>query len=228
MRLSISGDGYRLGLHRIQPFEESEWPTYPFGLRTAFDSYRRHVAVREPRWVQSTYAGRAKHFLATTNPLNVLASDAQLDAAKQLVEEYKAGLHPALGEDEIWRAKQLVDSAFHPDTGKKNILAGRMAFQVPGNMIITGCMMTFYRSTPADVFLQFMNQTFNSIINYTNRNASTGVSKEQLHTRQPARPPWPRPLDSTAGCPSVPSSANGIVGRASEINIGHNICFKIS
>uniref|UniRef100_K3XAG8 Sidoreflexin n=1 Tax=Globisporangium ultimum (strain ATCC 200006 / CBS 805.95 / DAOM BR144) TaxID=431595 RepID=K3XAG8_GLOUD len=134
----------------------------------------------EPRWDQSSFAGRAKHFFVTTNPLNVLASDAELDAARQKVLEYRAGLHPHMDEDEIWRAKQLVDSAFHPDTGEKNFILGRMSFQVPGNMLITGCMMTFYRSTPAVVFWQFMNQTFNSIVNYTNRNASTGVSNDQL------------------------------------------------
>ncbi|KAE8895193.1 Sideroflexin-1 [Phytophthora fragariae] len=173
------------------------------------------VNLDAPRWDQSTYAGRAKHFLATTNPLNVLASDAELDAAKQLVEEYKAGLHPSLSEDEIWRAKQLVDSAFHPDTGEKNFLAGRMACQVPGNMVITGCMMTFYRSTPAVVFWQFMNQTFNSIVNYTNRNASTGVSQEQLLQAYAAA--------STASVATAlglnrwvskrPKLSNGLVGR---------------
>ncbi|KDO25546.1 hypothetical protein SPRG_08736 [Saprolegnia parasitica CBS 223.65] len=135
----------------------------------------------EPRWDQSTFEGRAKHFLTTTNPLNVLASDADLDAAKALVEQYKAGREPAgIKDEDVWAAKHLYDSAFHPDTGEKNFILGRMAFQVPGNMAITGCMMTFYRSTPAVIFWQFMNQTFNSIVNYTNRNASTGVTTEQL------------------------------------------------
>ncbi|CAI5722807.1 unnamed protein product [Peronospora destructor] len=173
------------------------------------------VNLDAPRWDQSTYAGRVQHFFATTNPLNVLASDADLDAAKKLVEEYKAGEHRHMSVDKIWRAKQLVDSAFHPDTGEKNMLIGRMAFQVPGNMVITGCMMTFYRSTPAVVFWQFMNQTFNSIVNYTNRNASTGVSQEQLLQAYVAA--------STASVATAlglnrwvakrPKLSNGIVGR---------------
>ncbi|RYG64422.1 hypothetical protein EON64_14035 [archaeon] len=141
------------------------------------------IDLDRPRYDQSTFEGRAKHFFLTTNPLNVLASDEDLQRAKDIVEAYRAGREdPNLSEDEIWQAKQLYDSAFHPQTGEKLFILGRMSFQVPGNMLITGSMMTFYKSTPAVVFWQTVNQTFNAVVNYSNRNASAGVSNEQLGT----------------------------------------------
>jgi len=143
----------------------------------------KRLDIDNPRYDQNTFEGRAKHFFATTNPLNVLATDEQLEKARQIVTAYRLGTEDKnLTEDEIWAAKELYDSAYHCQTGEKLFILGRMSFQVPGNMSITGCMMTFYKSTPQVIFWQVANQSFNAVVNYTNRNTSAGVTNEQLGT----------------------------------------------
>ena len=47
------------------------------------------IDLSKPRWSQETFIGRFKHFLQTTDPRNIFASEKELDAAKQLVQSYK-------------------------------------------------------------------------------------------------------------------------------------------
>jgi tricarboxylate carrier len=106
---------------------------------------------------------------------------AELDGAKTLLEQYRLKQEPpGTTHEEVWRAKVIYESAFHPQTGEKNFFLGRMSCQVPANMIITGAMMTWYKSNTATILLQWANQTFNATANYTNRNASSKITNEML------------------------------------------------
>lgn len=137
--------------------------------------------IDAPRWDQSKFMGRLKHFFNVTDWRTVALSNSRLDEAKALVESCRAGsVPPGTTKEQLHYAKKLYDSAFHPDTGDRMNLIGRMSFQVPGGMAITGFMLQFYRTVPAVVFWQWVNQSFNALVNYTNRNAASPITPKQI------------------------------------------------
>lgn len=140
------------------------------------------INLDAPRYDQSTFLGRAKHFFTVTDPKNILRSAKELEDAKELLLKYRQKQEPAGTTDaQIWTAKKVYESAFHPDTGDKMFLIGRMSAQVPMNMSICGCMLTFYKSTSAVLFWQWINQSFNAVVNYTNRSGDSLITNKWVY-----------------------------------------------
>ena len=137
--------------------------------------------IDEPLWNQSTFYGRFRHFYWMTNPLNCMHSNSELRDAKILLQKYRAFKEPTgTTQEQVRHAKKLYASSFHPDSGELQNMMGRMSFQVPGGMVIMGAMVTFYKTVPQVVFWQWVNQSFNALVNYTNRNADSDVSVGRL------------------------------------------------
>ncbi|XP_064545905.1 sideroflexin-2 [Drosophila montana] len=128
-----------------------------------------------------TFTGRFKYYAWMTDPRTALVSKERLMEAKKMVDNYRAGKQKDnLTPEEVKYNLKLYTSAFHPDSGELQNFAGRMSFQVPGGMLITGGMLAFYRTVSAVVLWQFINQSFNAVVNYTNRNANSPTSVTQL------------------------------------------------
>lgn len=47
------------------------------------------INIQEPRWDQSTFLGRARHFFTVTDPRNLLLSGDQLEASRNIVQNYR-------------------------------------------------------------------------------------------------------------------------------------------
>lgn len=56
---------------------------------SAIEGATDRINLDQPRYDQTTFDGRARHFFIVTNPLNLFASSGQLDQAKEIVQQYR-------------------------------------------------------------------------------------------------------------------------------------------
>ncbi|KAF9570472.1 hypothetical protein BGW38_008740, partial [Lunasporangiospora selenospora] len=65
------------------------------------------IDLSKPRYDQSTYLGRVRHFIKITSPLNLLVTPHRLEGAKTLIADYNSGrLPPNYDPSKLWRAKE--------------------------------------------------------------------------------------------------------------------------
>lgn len=81
---------------------------------------------------------------------------------------------------DLWRAKKVVDSTLHPDTGEPVLLPFRMSCFVLSNLVVTAGMLTPGLGTAGTIAWQITNQSLNVAVNYANANKSAPLSTQTL------------------------------------------------
>ncbi|KAL4820609.1 Tricarboxylate/iron carrier [Aspergillus spinulosporus] len=127
----------------------------------------------------NTYWGRVRHAADISDPRMLFVSSAGLEQAKRLISSYKQNEIPTMNA-ELWRAKKVVDSTLHPDTGEPVFLPFRMSCYVLSNLVVTAGMLTPGLRTTGTLLWQIANQSLNVAINNANSNKSTPLSVSQM------------------------------------------------
>ncbi|KAI3336490.1 sideroflexin-5 [Xylariaceae sp. AK1471] len=133
----------------------------------------------ESQYDLSTYWGRVRHTASITDPRTLLAGKSGLEDAKKLVMAYKQGEVKEM-TPELWKAKKIVDSTLHPDTGQPVLLPFRMSCFALSNLVVTAGMLTPGLSNVGTVLWQIGNQSLNVAINNANANKSTPLSYSKI------------------------------------------------
>ncbi|KAK2056396.1 tricarboxylate carrier [Colletotrichum caudatum] len=127
----------------------------------------------------STYWGRVRHNMGLTDPSTLLVGSTGLEQAKALLTDYKQGNITCM-TPELWKAKKVVDSTLHPDTGEPVLLPFRMSAFVLSNLVVTAGMLQPGLGTAGTIAWQVVNQSLNVAINSANANKSSPLSWRKL------------------------------------------------
>ncbi|CAK7215569.1 Sideroflexin FSF1 [Sporothrix bragantina] len=127
----------------------------------------------------NTYWGRVKHTAGITDPRTLLVGSTGLEQAKKAIVAYKQGEVKEM-TPELWKAKKILDSTLHPDTGEPVMLPFRMSAFVLSNLVVTAGMLTPGLGTTGTILWQVANQSLNVAINNANANKSTPLSYSKL------------------------------------------------
>ena len=107
---------------------------------------------------------------------NNFTTESDLATARALLAGFGSGTLPRTGPDgvsdsQLWAARKSLASATHPDTGEVVPLPFRMSMFMPSNLPISAGMLL---SGPgrAQMFWQWLNQSYNAGFNFSNRNAT--------------------------------------------------------
>ncbi|XP_015754769.1 PREDICTED: sideroflexin-5-like [Acropora digitifera] len=130
-------------------------------------------SLTDSRFDEKTYWGRLKRCLDVTDPRTLFVGEKKLQDSISLLTQFKNGTLPhGTTDQKLWEARKVKEAIIHPDTGKKIFMPFRMSGYVPFGTVTVLGMLLPAPSFPTVIFWQWMNQSHNAAVNYSNRNAS--------------------------------------------------------
>ena len=122
----------------------------------------------------TNFVGRFRYYLEMTSPVTLISSDADVRKAEAYVNAHpfiKSAAFPNPSEEYV-KSKRLVDAAIHPASGEIIPKLFRVSSIALVNIPIIFFMITVPASNvPATMFLHWLNQSYNTACNYSNRAA---------------------------------------------------------
>lgn len=133
----------------------------------------RVFQLGKPRYEQSTFLGRLRHFIDIIDPSTLFVTESRLKECIKLLDDFKQGNLPSgITDHQLWEAQKVKQAIIHPDTGEKIFMPFRMSGYVPfGTPIVVGLLLP-NQTLASTVFWQWLNQSHNACVNYANRNAT--------------------------------------------------------
>lgn len=182
-------DGHSTSIHA-----SSGWLGLRWGSASVSGSYSKSVSMggttstpafslEGSRYNQSSYFGRVRHFYSITDPRTLFVSDEELGEAQRLLNTFKEnGTTKSVSDEQLWEAKRIVESVVHPNNGEPISTPFRFSAFAPMNIAIVTTMIlpSTIQSVPRTIFIHWANQSYNSAVNFANRNTSNDVSRRML------------------------------------------------
>ncbi|TDH66898.1 hypothetical protein CCR75_007490 [Bremia lactucae] len=126
-----------------------------------------HVKLADPN--EDTYYGRVRKTFYMLDFRTAFIKEKALQDAQRLVATHRRG--DFVDPVELEHAQYVTHAILHPDTGEPVFTPLRASMIVPMNMIMDGAML-LANSTKRTIWAQWLNQTYNALHYYANRNAS--------------------------------------------------------
>lgn len=144
--------------------------------------------LSDPEYDQSTFKGRFMYLLKVQNPFNTFLTKSKIIEAQKMIQDHQkleesntnGVLLSAERIKQLRRAQYMVGSSVHPDTNEVTPPYQRFCSYSILNIPILFGMILSKQTTSNIILWQWVNQTYNAVLNYANRNASSSLDYKGL------------------------------------------------